>query len=616
MRRVVDGTKQSPVEAKLLKDGKPLPSKDVEVAVKDNKVVFKIKKPTRDQSGPYQIKLSNAQGEDVKDVNITMQDVPTVPEDVNVKDVFETSCVVEWKPPKDAGGAPLQKYIVERQDLSTKKGWEPVGTVQGDQPCTYKVEDLTPKKQYKFRIRAVNKIGPSEPATFKNSVLAKNPWDEPSKPNNVEVTDWDKDHADLKWTKPDDDGGAEITEYVIEVKDKFTKEWVKTKKVPANETSTTVDGLKEGVQYEFRVRAVNKAGPGEASDATKPIIAKCRFVKPYIIGDQLKPIIVKKGQTIKYDIKFGGEPEPEVSWHKDTKEIVPDSAERITIEKLERNSILTVRKAVRADSGKYKIVLTNSSGTIDSVADVIVLDKPTPPKGPLEPEKVRADHITVKWKKPEDSGGSDITGYVLEKMDMDTGRWIPAGECGPDDDTFTFKGLTPDKSYKFRVKAKNKEGESDPLETTDAIIARNPYNTPDAPGKPEIVDYDNVSATLNWQKPAKDGGRPITHYTVEMKSKFAPDWTEVLKTDNDKCEAKVDGLKENLTYQFRVRAHNKAGPSKESDATEPHLCKYKNRKYSQNSQQSFTTHCSNSCRCTSSIFVYVCTRVCVFVPRH
>lgn len=162
---------------------------------------------------------------------------------------------------------------------------------------------------------------------------------------------------------------------------------------------------------------------------------------------------------------------------------------------------------------------------------------------------------------------------------MDTGRWIPAGECGPDDDNFTFKGLTPNKKYKFRVKAVNKEGESDPLETTDAIIAKNPYDEPSPPGKPDIVDYDNMSATLNWAKPESDGGRPITHYTIEMKSKFAADWSEVLKTDNDKCEAKVDGLKENMTYQFRVKAHNKAGTSKPSEPTDNHLCKFKNRKY-------------------------------------
>ena len=90
-------------------------------------------------------------------------------------------------------------------------------------------------------------------------------------------------------------------------------------------------------------------------------------------------------------------------------------------------------------------------------------------------EEVRADHIKIKWKKPSDAGGTPITGYVVEKMDVDTGRWVTAGEVGPNDDTFTASGLTPKKKYKFRVKAVNKEGESEPLETDEAITARNPY---------------------------------------------------------------------------------------------------------------------------------------------
>jgi hypothetical protein len=46
---------------------------------------------------------------------------------------------------------------------------------------------------------------------------------------------------------------------------------------------------------------------------------------------------------------------------------------------------------------------------------------------------------------------------------------------GPDKNTFTIDGLTPKKKYKFRVKAVNKEGESEPLETEEPILARNPY---------------------------------------------------------------------------------------------------------------------------------------------
>lgn len=70
---IVEGNKQSQVEAKLMKDGKALPLKDVEIVVGEDKITYKIKKPQRESSGIYQIKIGNNQGEEVKDVNIIMQ---------------------------------------------------------------------------------------------------------------------------------------------------------------------------------------------------------------------------------------------------------------------------------------------------------------------------------------------------------------------------------------------------------------------------------------------------------------------------------------------------------------------------------------------------------------
>lgn len=104
--------------------------------------------------------------------------MPSPPEDVDVTEVFASSCIVAWKPGKDDGGAPLVKYVVERQDLSVKGGWDNVGEVKPGAPTVFKCEDLTPKREYKFRIRAVNKIGSSEPATFAKPILAKDPWGE------------------------------------------------------------------------------------------------------------------------------------------------------------------------------------------------------------------------------------------------------------------------------------------------------------------------------------------------------------------------------------------------------------------------------------------------------
>ena len=106
---------------------------------------------------------------------------------------------------------------------------------------------------------------------------------------------------------------------------------------------------------------------------------------------------------------------------------------------------------------------------------MILPGKPSKPQGPLFPEEVRADHVKLKWKEPADDGGTPIEGYVIEKLDLDTGQWVPAGEVDGRTKEFTVNGLTPKKKYLFRVKAKNKEGESEALETDEPILAKNPY---------------------------------------------------------------------------------------------------------------------------------------------
>ncbi len=34
----------------------------------------------------------------------------------------------------------------------------------------------------------------------------------------------------------------------------------------------------------------------------------------------------------------------------------------------------------------------------------------------------------MAWQKPKDNGGSEITSYIVEKMEVDSGQWIPVGE--------------------------------------------------------------------------------------------------------------------------------------------------------------------------------------------
>jgi len=100
--------------------------------------------------------------------------------------------------------------------------------------------------------------------------------------------------------------------------------------------------------------------------------------------------------------------------------------------------------------------------------------KPSKPEGPLEVSDVHKEGCTLKWKKPKDDGGEPIEGYLVEKFDPETGIWLPVGKTiGPE---MKVEGLTPGHEYKFRVKALNKEGESEPLETFGSIVAKDPFS--------------------------------------------------------------------------------------------------------------------------------------------
>lgn len=50
---------------------------------------------------------------------------------------------------------------------------------------------------------------------------------------------------------------------------------------------------------------------------------------------------------------------------------------------------------------------------------------PKKPKGPLQVSDVNAEGCKLKWEPPEDDGGTPVDYYNVERMDVETGHWIP-----------------------------------------------------------------------------------------------------------------------------------------------------------------------------------------------
>lgn len=97
----------------------------------------------------------------------------------------------------------------------------------------------------------------------------------PERPEDLIITAVTKDSISVSWRPPKYDGGAEVTEYVLESRtigrDNFIRVGADDKLM---DKKFTLTGLKEGSSHEFRVSAVNQVGQGKHSFTSKPVQCK------------------------------------------------------------------------------------------------------------------------------------------------------------------------------------------------------------------------------------------------------------------------------------------------------------------------------------------------------
>ena len=171
--------------------------------------------------------------------------------------------------------------------------------------------------------------------------------------------------------------------------------------------------------------------------------------------------------------------------------------ENCTVTNVDYLTSIEIRNTVRKMTGMYLIRAINEHGKDEAEVEFVVLGPPGPPEGPLEVTGVHKEGCKIKWKPPKDDGGRPIEKYVLEKLDCETGTWSPCGETDGDKLELELNNLETGKKMKFRVKARNEEGESDWLEgPSDPVTIKDPFDPPGPPGLPEIIDWTENSVKL------------------------------------------------------------------------------------------------------------------------
>lgn len=71
-----------------------------------------------------------------------------------------------------------------------------------------------------------------------------------------------------------------------------------------------------------------------------------------------------------------------------------------------------IENSNRDDAGFYTVKATNEFGKDSADIEVIVVDRPGAPTGPLNYKLISQDTIGLEWQPPKDNGGADVTGIT------------------------------------------------------------------------------------------------------------------------------------------------------------------------------------------------------------
>lgn len=155
---------------------------------------------------------------------------------------------------------------------------------------------------------------------------------------------------------------------------------------------------------------------------------------PKIDRRYLHDVTVSAGSPLKFEANIIGEPPPTVEWRFNGNVLKNDN--RTTIDNVDYNTKMAIRPVGRDDSGEYKVTASNSSGKDTHIINVTVTGIPTPPQGPLQVSDVNKNGCKLKWKRPKDDGGTPIEYYQVDRMDPETGCWVPCGRANEPSEFF------------------------------------------------------------------------------------------------------------------------------------------------------------------------------------
>ncbi|CAH8628965.1 unnamed protein product [Schistosoma margrebowiei] len=414
---------------------------------------------------------------------------PDTPKLDSVTPVNTNSVKVNWFSPTNDGDSPITSYQIEMCDAKNgTEVWKPIDALNidrvdqsllsPDEQKSYEliVKNLDNSKSFKFRVIAVNSIGPGKPSRSSQPVTPGIEVNIIRPLNNVCFDEIPKSGTKVELE-------CELSQSNCRVN------WLYNGKPIV--LGKKYDFSPEGNVYRLIINDITLEDMGVYELNYKKLKTQCKVeakIPPTLLEDTEESHTrrINVGSNCVFEVPFKAYPKPTIKWLAQNIPIT-DKTKRYQVNIVAGLTSLSIQRVQKDDTGQLAVIIENEHGKLTWKCELIVIDKPKPVENLTVESSIDQLHMIMNWKPPRKDLNNPITHYELEYRNSKNRSWqtFKNGSSDVDDlykipnnlTTFEIKiteketanSLASNTDYYFRIIVVNEVGKSEPTETRSFI---------------------------------------------------------------------------------------------------------------------------------------------------